>query len=186
MAKRNTRVNQSAVDEYTSAHAGFGVFFAYYKVPLWAAVLISVFFERFEDSLKDAYPAVFPYDSHDSFENTIVDTLSLSIAHIITTNNMKAGLSRPGKTALKAAVDATAIGFVGAVTLGLAMARTEQPIGKKTAVWGDRGYRMGSAVGGAYGARKASKKNLPAIAAGGGGWLAGPMGALLLAYLADQ
>lgn len=182
----STRINQAPLDEFTSAHAGFGVLFAYYGVPLWASVIVSLFFEHFENALKDAFPEAFPYDSQDSFENSIVDTLSLSIAHILTTRSMRAGLSRSGKTAVRAAVDATAVGFVGAVTLGFIMARSEQPIGKKTATWGERGYKGGAALGGAYGARKVSKKNLPAIAAGGGGLLAGPMGALVLAYLADR
>lgn len=182
MKRRPTGINQAPFDKYTSAHAGFGVVYAYFGVPLWAAVAISIAFEAFENRLKDRYPRAFPYSSHDSLANSVGDTLAVAVGHMVAHHAMQHGLSPGEKQALEATVAATLGGFVGAIAMGGAADRIDE----KASAAGELGYRVGGAFGAAVGSHRAGATALPAGATAAGGYFGGPIGAGMAALAVGQ
>lgn len=179
-------VNQPMFDRYSTAHAGFGVTFAALGIPFWAAAVISIAFELFENKLKDTFPAAFPFASHDSVLNTVGDTISLLAGHALAAHVLNRGATPAEQAALQATVAATVTGFVTAVLAGSTSTVLERQLGKQAANWGDQGFRAGSALGGSYGAWRAGAPDMSVVTAVAGGYLGGPVGAGLAAYAAGK
>lgn len=180
--------NQPWFDRYTSAHAGVGIAAAYYRLPWWATVAVVVGWEVIENELKDRFPSLFPYSSHDSLGNSLVDAGAALGAYF----SARAMLGDPDlsprtRAAIAAGATATVGGIVGSVVFGLVGKLVAGDMAGSTNRFGSIGYLAGAAAGGGIGlmlADPASTEVETALAAGGGA-VGGPLGAVLAAYAAQ-
>jgi hypothetical protein len=180
-------INQSAVDRYTSIHAGFGATMAYLGVPWWAAMMASIAWELVEDSLKQAVPGVFPYASHDSAANAIGDTVAVMAGWQLAHAAQKDPSYRE-EAALSAAVGATVGALVMPLAAGLATGATEadrQRVARAA-------YTVGNALGAAAGTALALYREhvddaataaLHVAVSGLAGGLGGPVAAAAAGYI---
>ena len=136
---------------------------------------------------------MFPYSSHDSLDNSVVDTIAVVAGFATARHLLQRGMTQAGKAAMGAAVGSTLGAFVGSAVIGLAgrLLYGEQPDaergGSPVVDAGRTGYMVGCGIGGAagglYAAEPASKE---AASLGGvvGGVSFGPLGAALGTFLA--
>ena len=179
--------NQPWVDRYTSAHAGLGVAFAYYGLPLWSLVAAAVSWELVENVLKDKMPGLFPYSSHDSLGNSIVDTSAAIAAHVATRMSLDdPNVTQRTRGAVAAGAGAAVGGIIGSVAFGLVGKIAGTSEAGMTNRFGSIGYLAGAAAGagiGLLGEDNTVSEIETAIAAGGGA-VGGPLGAVLAAWAA--
>lgn len=177
--------NQPWFDRYTSAHAGVGLTFAYYGMPTLALLVAVVGWELVENVLKDRFPSLFPYSSHDSLGNSITDGGSAIVAYLWA----RAALADPNITprtraAIASGAAATIGGIVGAAGFGLVGKIAADPEGANANRFGSIGYVSGAAAGAGLGLMAAetdTPETATAIAAAGGA-AGGPLGAVMAAY----
>lgn len=87
-------MNTRPVDPFTVSHIGIGVWLGQWLKP-WQCAVVSVIFEITENLQKDAFPDLSPVPGHDSWGNSIVDTIAVwSGAHLIRHAMKKEGLLR--------------------------------------------------------------------------------------------
>lgn len=176
-------INRSAVDRYTSAHAGVGVAVAAWDVKPLGAFGIAIGWEIVENILKSAVPEIFPYESHDTAQNAITDTVANLVAYFVTRRAMTQGLSERGQALVDAVVGSTIGGILGSVLLGATTAIDPDFGAGETQNAGRVGYRLGTALGGAAGGGRS--RRAATIAGGGiGGAFMGPVGAGIGAWIA--
>lgn len=184
-------INQAALDRFTSAHAGVGITMAAFGIPWWATLLSTIGWELIENKLKDARPDLFPYSSHDSFENSVADSTAVMLGFWVARHAMRRGLSPEGKAALTASVGATLGAFAGSMSFGVvgkALGATQTTMERGLAIQshGRAGYHLGCGLGAALGIWHLRAAHTAPVAAGGfvGGATGGPLGAALGAYMA--
>lgn len=188
----DTGINQAAIDRFTSAHGGVGVTLAVLNFPWWAALGVTIGWEVVENYLKDRKPHLFPYSSHDSLENSVVDAAAVIVGFAVTRHMMRRGLTTAGQAALRSAVGATFGAFIGSGTFGLSgrLMHGEQEDSERglspVSTWGGTGYLVGCSVGGAVGGATIKNQTYAEAAAFGGlvgGAAFGPLGAALGTYI---
>jgi len=179
--------NQPWFDRYTSAHAGLGVAFAYYGLPLWALVVSAVSWEMVENVLKDKMPGLFPYSSHDSLGNSIVDTSAAIGAHVATSMALNdPNVTQRTRGAIAAGAGSAIGGIIGAVSFGLVGKIAGSSEAAQTNRFGSIGYLTGAAAGAGIGllGEDHEVSEIETAVAAGGGAVAGPLGAVLAAWAA--
>lgn len=70
-------INHRAIDPFTFKHAAAGVLLGIVHVPLSTTAVLAIGWELIENPLKDRFPNWFPYPSHDSAANAVVDALAV-------------------------------------------------------------------------------------------------------------
>lgn len=148
-----------------------------------------VVWELVENVLKDRFPELFPYSSHDSLGNSVADGGAAIAAYFAT----RAALDSPGldprtRAALAAGAASTIGGIVGAATFGLVGRIAGARAGEDTNRFGSVGYLSGAAAGAGLGLM-AAERNAPEVStavAAAGGAVGGPVGASLAAYFGQR
>lgn len=170
-------INESAVDRYTSAHAGIGVLLAKLGTPWWGALLGSIAWEGVENYVKRRNAQLFPYSSEDSWQNATMDTLAVMLGYAVTTHAMADGLSLRSDAAIDAAIGSTVGGVIGSATFGMTSGRDTRTHRARL------GYRIGASVGAGAGTLLGAHGPIAAAGAILGGVIIGPVGAGLGGYL---
>jgi hypothetical protein len=180
-------INQDPVDRYTSAHAGVGATMAWFGMPGWMALLVSVGWELVENDLKDRFPGSFPYSSKDSAANAVSDTLAVLAGWRLAKASKDSPTERE-RLALAAAVGSTLGALTMPVAIGAAKVKgrdPKRPAARTAYVWGTA---VGAAIGSALelhrtGVRDWSAYALQMSLCALGGGLGGPVGAAASGYI---
>jgi hypothetical protein len=70
--------NHGFVDRFTAAHAAFGVLAGLGRLPWWATLASGLFFDLvIERQFKDAWPAIWPNPTQDTWQNITGDTIAM-------------------------------------------------------------------------------------------------------------
>lgn len=86
------KMNVRPVDPFTISHVAVGIWLGQWFKP-WECAIISAFFEISENLQKDVIPQFSPVPSHDSWGNSIADTLAVwAGAHVVRHYMHKEGL----------------------------------------------------------------------------------------------
>ena len=77
-------INYPFFDRFTFVHFGIGVFYAIIHFPIPVAVFLAILWEFIENPLKAYFPIIFPHATKDTWQNSLGDTLAVTLGWLVT------------------------------------------------------------------------------------------------------